>query len=86
MFHCAITNDVASNPLPPPHPELLKFFNPPKRAVRRAREPLEGCKSLFKVKEGNINLLGKLNHYFVTDAFCSPQEGSQDQEGWSCPC
>jgi ATP-dependent DNA helicase 2 subunit 2 len=53
MFHCAIVNDVASNPLPPPHPELLKFFDAPKRAVKRAREPLEDCKSVFKVKEGN---------------------------------
>jgi ATP-dependent DNA helicase 2 subunit 2 len=53
MFHCAIVNDVASNPLPPPHPELLKFFDPPKRAVKKAREHLEECKSVLKVKEGN---------------------------------
>jgi len=51
MFHCAITNDVASDPLPPPHPELLKFFDPPKRVVQRVREPLEECRSVFKVKE-----------------------------------
>ncbi|KAF9524665.1 ku80-like protein [Crepidotus variabilis] len=51
MFHSAITGDITTNPLPPPHPELLKFFEPPKRVVRRSKEALEECKQVFKVKE-----------------------------------
>jgi len=65
MFHCAIVNDVASNPLAPPHPELLKFFDPPRRVVKRAREPLEECKSLFKVKEGNVHFSDKLDYHLT---------------------
>jgi len=52
MFHCAVVNDITTNPLPPPHPELLKFFEPPKRVVKRARDAIEECKAAFKVKEG----------------------------------
>jgi ATP-dependent DNA helicase 2 subunit 2 len=52
MFHCAVVNDIATNPLPPPHPELLKYFEPPKKVLKRARESLEECKKVFKVKEG----------------------------------
>ncbi|KAF8168356.1 ku80-like protein [Crassisporium funariophilum] len=51
MFHCAVVTDVASNPLPPPHPELLKYFEPPKRVLKRARGAIEECKSAFSVKE-----------------------------------
>jgi len=51
MFHCAIVNDISTNPLPPPHPELLKFFEPPKRVVKRAKNAVEECKAAFKVKE-----------------------------------
>jgi ATP-dependent DNA helicase 2 subunit 2 len=52
MFHSAVVTDLASNPLPPPHPEVIKYFNPPKRALKRAREPLDECKRAFKVKKG----------------------------------
>ncbi|RDB29054.1 ATP-dependent DNA helicase II subunit 2 [Hypsizygus marmoreus] len=50
LFHSAIVSDITTNPLPPPHPELLKYFNPPKRVLKRSREALEECKSAFKVK------------------------------------
>ncbi|CAA7264673.1 unnamed protein product [Cyclocybe aegerita] len=51
MFHCAVFNDITSNPVPPPHPDLLVFFEPPKRAVKRAKKALQECKDIFKVKE-----------------------------------
>ncbi|KAF5356130.1 hypothetical protein D9756_004280 [Leucocoprinus leucothites] len=51
MFHCAIVSDVTSNPLPPPHPELLKYFHPPKKVIKRAKAAIENCKAEFKVKE-----------------------------------
>ncbi|EIW86315.1 SPOC domain-like protein [Coniophora puteana RWD-64-598 SS2] len=51
LYHSAIVNDVVSNPLAPPHPELVMYFDPPKRAVKRAREAVEECQTVFKVKE-----------------------------------
>ncbi|TFK19905.1 SPOC domain-like protein [Coprinopsis marcescibilis] len=51
IFHSAVVSDIPSNPLPPPHPDLVQFFEPPKRALKRARKPLERCKEVFNVKE-----------------------------------
>jgi len=51
LFHSAVVQDVASNPLPPPHPELLKYFDPPKKVLKRAKDALEECKTSFKVKQ-----------------------------------
>ncbi|PPQ66770.1 hypothetical protein CVT26_009756 [Gymnopilus dilepis] len=51
MFHAAVVKDVVSNPLPPPHPELTKYFDPPKRVLKRARAAVEECRDVFKVKE-----------------------------------
>ncbi|KAG6895586.1 hypothetical protein C0992_000501, partial [Termitomyces sp. T32_za158] len=51
MFHCAVTSDLSANPLPPPHPELLKYLDPPKRVLKRTRDSLEECKNTFKVKQ-----------------------------------
>ncbi len=52
MFHSAVVNDLESNPLPPPHPEVIKYFDPPKKMLKRARDAIEGCKDAFKVREG----------------------------------
>lgn len=51
MFHAATVEDITSYPLPPPHPETIKYFEPPKRALERARGAIEECKSVFNVKE-----------------------------------
>ncbi|KAJ8520350.1 hypothetical protein ONZ45_g2822 [Pleurotus djamor] len=50
MFHCAVVNDVVSNPIPPPHPDLLKYMNPPKKLLKHAQSEIDACKSLFKVR------------------------------------
>ena len=52
LFHGAITSDLTKNPLPPPHPELTKYFDPPSRVLKRAHDAIKDCKSLFKVKQG----------------------------------
>lgn len=52
QFHSAVVSDIATHPLPPPHPELTKYFNPPKRVLKTAKHALEECKAAFKVKEG----------------------------------
>ncbi|KAF8640795.1 hypothetical protein AX17_000444 [Amanita inopinata Kibby_2008] len=51
LFHCAIVSDLNKNPLPLPHPELLKYCDPPRHVVKRARSNTEECKDVFKVKE-----------------------------------
>ncbi|KAK0198079.1 SPOC domain-like protein [Armillaria mellea] len=51
MFHCAVVSDLDTNPLPPPHPELLKYFEPPRKVVKRAQDAIEEAKAAFKVRE-----------------------------------
>lgn len=51
MLHCAVVSDVTTNPLPPPHPELLKYLYAPKKVLKRARSSIDKCKNEFKVKE-----------------------------------
>ncbi|KZV74777.1 SPOC domain-like protein [Peniophora sp. CONT] len=51
LFHAAVVSDLTISPIPPPHPELTKYFDPPRRALKRAREPLEEAKKAFGVKE-----------------------------------
>ncbi len=51
LFHGAIVRDLNTHPLPPPHPELLKYLDPPRRVLRRARDALDDCKKAFNVRE-----------------------------------
>ncbi|KZT08940.1 SPOC domain-like protein [Laetiporus sulphureus 93-53] len=51
QFHAAIVSDLSTHPLPPPHPELTKYFEPPKRVLKRARDAIEECKDIFQVNE-----------------------------------
>ncbi|PPQ90435.1 hypothetical protein CVT25_014953 [Psilocybe cyanescens] len=41
MFHCAVVKDIVEYPVPPPHPETIKYFDPPKRVLKRARDAVE---------------------------------------------
>ncbi|KAJ7785660.1 SPOC domain-like protein [Mycena metata] len=50
QFHAAVVSDLSKRPLPPPHPELLKYFEPPRRVLKRARDAIEEVKDVFKVK------------------------------------
>jgi hypothetical protein len=52
LFRCAVVSDLRKHPLPPPHPELLKYFNTPRRVIKRARDAVEECKDVLKVREG----------------------------------
>ena len=54
MFHCAIVNDIATHPLPPPHPELTQYFEPPAKLVKKAQPSIDACKLVFNAREGNI--------------------------------
>ena len=52
IFHSAVVADVTTNPIPPPHNDLLKYFTPPSRVLKKAKEPLENCIKAFGVKQG----------------------------------
>ncbi|KAH0838704.1 hypothetical protein J3R83DRAFT_7032 [Lanmaoa asiatica] len=49
QFHSAIVSNITTRPLPPPHPELTKYFDPPKRVLKTAKHALEECKTAFKM-------------------------------------
>ena len=41
---------------PPPHPEIPKYLNPPRKVVKRARRAIEAAREAFNVKEGMLQL------------------------------
>jgi len=70
LLHCAVVADITKNPLPPPHPELLKYFDPPRRVIKRARSVVDECKDIFKVKEVPKKVAAKTRkdgHAFAED-------------------
>lgn len=69
QFHCAVVSDIATHPLPPPHPELTMYFDTPKRVRKTAKDALEECKAAFKVKEGT---------YYPYFSFASPSLFADD--------
>ncbi|KAK0465650.1 SPOC domain-like protein [Armillaria novae-zelandiae] len=57
MFHCAVVSNLDTNPLPPPHPELLKYFEPPRKVVKRAQDAIEEAKVAFKYPRRSSGLV-----------------------------
>ncbi len=57
LFHAAIVTDLRTHPLPEPHPEVIKYLDPPKRVLKRAHDMIEEAKSVFNVKQGILNSL-----------------------------
>ncbi|THU87767.1 SPOC domain-like protein [Dendrothele bispora CBS 962.96] len=51
MFHCSVVNDLVTDPLDPPHPDLLKYFEPPKKVLKRSRDAVDDLVNKLKVKE-----------------------------------
>lgn len=54
MFHAATVTDLRFNPLPPPHPEITKYFEPPRKVQKRAKASLATCKEVFNIKQGTF--------------------------------
>ncbi|KAG7096429.1 hypothetical protein E1B28_003866 [Marasmius oreades] len=50
QFHCAIVDNIETNPVPPPHPETIQFFEPPNKVIKASKQALETCQEKFKVK------------------------------------
>ncbi|PAV21731.1 hypothetical protein PNOK_0168800 [Pyrrhoderma noxium] len=51
VFHAATVTDLRFNPLPPPHPEITKYFEPPRKVQKRAKASLATCKEVFNIKQ-----------------------------------
>ncbi|KAF8480890.1 SPOC domain-like protein [Russula ochroleuca] len=51
LFHGAVVEDVVAESLSPPHPELIKYFEPPKRVLKRANEAIDQCRTAFAIKK-----------------------------------
>ncbi|CAK5280012.1 unnamed protein product [Mycena citricolor] len=51
QFHAAVVADLPNNPIGPPHPEIMKYLEPPRRVLKRAREAISSCIDEFNVKE-----------------------------------
>ena len=49
LFHAAIVPNLVDHPVPPPHPDLTRYFEFPPKLLKRARQPLDDCKRAFKV-------------------------------------
>ena len=54
LFHGAIVEDLVAEPLPGPHSELTKYFEPPKKVLKRANEVVDQCRTAFAIKKGLI--------------------------------
>ncbi|KAJ2931191.1 hypothetical protein H1R20_g5924, partial [Candolleomyces eurysporus] len=83
IFHCAVVSDIATNPLPPPHPDLLTFLEPPSRALKRAKQPLEACKKAFNVKQvpKRVGKAKKEDHAYAPDEADAELLLNQNQKG-----
>lgn len=65
LFHSAVVSDLSTHPIAPAHPELLKYFEPPRRVLKRARDAIEEATDKFKVKEGkHTHSHSPLYHFF----------------------
>ena len=84
MFHCAVVNDITTHPLPPPHPELLKYFETPKKVLKRARDAVEECTMAFKVKEGDQ--VECLRIRTLIKCLRSTKEDCKGSKGRPCSC
>jgi hypothetical protein len=62
LFHGAVVEDLIAEPLPPPHPELTKYFEPPKKVLKRANEVVDQCKTTFAIKKGLIWIYQGIKH------------------------
>ena len=55
QLHAGAVTDLKRQPLPPPHPDLLKYFEPPAKLLKKARAAIDGARTAFKVKEGTLS-------------------------------
>ena len=70
QFHAAIVEDLNRQPVPPPHPELLKYFQPPRRVLKHARPVIAAVREAFDVKEGRFTHQYPSSHADTEYIYC----------------
>ncbi len=50
VYHQATTADLDADPMPPPHPALLKFLDPPEAIVKRSEATVAKLKEVLDIK------------------------------------
>lgn len=87
LFHAATVIDLHSDPLPPPHPEVIKYLEPPRRVLKRAYDTIEVCRNAFQVKQGFSTTLHALQFNSLSvNTICSAQTSCSSAQRWSCSC
>ncbi|KAG8876714.1 ATP-dependent DNA helicase II subunit 2 [Tulasnella sp. 332] len=59
LFYAATVNDLEKDPLPPPHPELTRYFQSPEHVRDKAKKSLETLKKVLDVKLVPPKVAGK---------------------------
>jgi ATP-dependent DNA helicase 2 subunit 2 len=49
LFHSAIVPNLVDHPVPPPHLDLMRYFDLPSKVVKKSRQPLEECRRVFNL-------------------------------------
>lgn len=70
IFHASLTPDLNKDPLGPPHPELIKYFNTPDEIVERVESITSQLKEALDIKK----VPARQRKKFV-------KEGLRDDEG-----
>ncbi len=70
IFHASLTPDLDADPLPPPHPELVKYFNPPDEIVHQVIKVTALLKDALDIKKVPPKTRKKIN-----------KEGLREDEG-----
>lgn len=50
LFHAAVADSLATDPLPPPHPDLLNYFDWHPKVAKRSKGAIEECRKRLKIK------------------------------------
>jgi ATP-dependent DNA helicase 2 subunit 2 len=51
IFHASVTEDTVANPLPPPHPDLVKYFNTPEEISLKVEKVSERLKDALEIRK-----------------------------------
>ncbi|OCF38430.1 hypothetical protein I317_07796 [Kwoniella heveanensis CBS 569] len=71
IFHASLTADLDANPLGPPHPELVKYFNTPEEIGEKVEDLTQRLKEKLDIKKVPIRTRKKVT-----------KEGLRDDEGY----
>lgn len=51
LFHAAIVPNLVDHPVPPPHPDLTKYFYVPPKLIKKSGQVLDVCRRVFNISQ-----------------------------------